>query len=110
MIFIPSHAQRLITARARIWDMLNTGELTRMNDWIQYPQKFIPSEPNLQPTSGSFPTLGTDLGGNKTTPVRSVQAGPLYFECWLEEGKFKEFHNIPDSDQMDMGMGTEDPP
>jgi mitotic spindle assembly checkpoint protein MAD2B len=33
---------------------------------------------------------GTDLGGAKTTPIRSLEAGPLFFECWVEEGKAKD--------------------
>ncbi|KAM7200570.1 DNA-binding HORMA [Rhypophila sp. PSN 637] len=57
---------------------------------IGYPQAWIPSQPNLQPESRHVATQGDDLGGAKTTPIRSVGAGPLYFECWLEEGKAKE--------------------
>jgi mitotic spindle assembly checkpoint protein MAD2B len=33
---------------------------------------------------------GSDLGGVKTRPIRAVEAGPLFFECWVEEGKAKE--------------------
>ncbi|KAK4211561.1 DNA-binding protein [Rhypophila decipiens] len=57
---------------------------------IGYPQAWIPSQPNLQPESRHIATQGDDLGGAKTTPIRSVGAGPLYFECWLEEGKAKK--------------------
>lgn len=32
---------------------------------------------------------GQDVGGVRTTPIRSVQAGPLFFECWLEEARAK---------------------
>ena len=32
---------------------------------------------------------GEDVGGVRTTPIRSVQAGPLFFECWLEEAREK---------------------
>ena len=56
----------------------------------QHPQDWIPSEPNLQPKSKSKAVAGEDLGGVKTTPIRSVQAGPMFFECWVEEGKAKE--------------------
>ncbi|KAH8912930.1 DNA-binding protein [Coniochaeta sp. PMI_546] len=51
---------------------------------IGHPQPWIPSQPNLQKPGG------VDLGGSRTTPVRSVEAGPLFFECWVEEGKAKE--------------------
>ncbi|KAK3487571.1 DNA-binding protein [Neurospora hispaniola] len=57
---------------------------------IGHPQAWIPSEPNLQPASRSKPEPGADVGGVKTTPIRSVEAGALFFECWLEEGKAKE--------------------
>ncbi|KAK0620234.1 DNA-binding protein [Immersiella caudata] len=57
---------------------------------IGHPQAWIPSEPNLQPASKSRSAPGEDVGGAKTTPIRSVQAGPLFFECWVEEGKAKE--------------------
>ncbi|OIW32587.1 DNA-binding protein [Coniochaeta ligniaria NRRL 30616] len=50
----------------------------------QHPQPWIPSQPNLQKPRG------VDLGGARTTPIRSVEAGPLFFECWVEEGKAKE--------------------
>ena len=50
----------------------------------QHPQPWIPTEPNLQKPHGK------DLGGAKTTPIRSVEAGPLFFECWLEEGRAKD--------------------
>ena len=33
---------------------------------------------------------GGDLGGVRTRPVRTVEAGPLFFECWVEEGRAKE--------------------
>lgn len=55
-----------------------------LTDETQHPQPWIPSEPNLQTPDGS------DLGGAKTTPIRSVEAGPLFFECWVEEGKAKD--------------------
>ncbi|KAK2068355.1 hypothetical protein P8C59_002996 [Phyllachora maydis] len=55
---------------------------------IGHPQAWIPSEPNLQPATRTRPWSvdGADIGGAKTTPVRSVAAGPLFFECWVEEG------------------------
>ncbi|KAL2262315.1 hypothetical protein VTK26DRAFT_1775 [Humicola hyalothermophila] len=57
---------------------------------IGHPQAWIPSEPNLQPASKGREMAGEDLGGVKTRPIRSVEAGPLFFECWVEEGKAKE--------------------
>ncbi|KAK9771245.1 putative HORMA domain-containing protein [Seiridium cardinale] len=56
---------------------------------IGYPQHWIPSEPNLQTKSQHTPEPGKDVGGAKTTPIRSVTAGPLWFECWVEEGEAK---------------------
>ncbi|POR31763.1 DNA polymerase zeta processivity subunit, partial [Tolypocladium paradoxum] len=53
----------------------------------QHPQLWIPSEPSLQPPTPSNPHTGSALGGASTTPIRSVQAGPLFFECWFEQGK-----------------------
>ncbi|KLU82617.1 hypothetical protein MAPG_01688 [Magnaporthiopsis poae ATCC 64411] len=46
--------------------------------------------PSLQPPTAKRPRNGRDLGGAKTTAVRSVEAGPLFFECWVEEGKVKD--------------------
>lgn len=56
---------------------------------IGYPQHWIPSQPNLQPQSKGRREAGEDMGGAKTMPLRSVEAGPLFFECWVEEGKAK---------------------
>ncbi|KAF7543659.1 hypothetical protein G7046_g9954 [Stylonectria norvegica] len=53
---------------------------------VGHPQKWIPAQPNLQPPTPSAPAQGSSLGGATTTPIRSVQAGPLFFECWLEQG------------------------
>ncbi|KXX81181.1 DNA polymerase zeta processivity subunit [Madurella mycetomatis] len=57
---------------------------------IGHPQPWIPSEPNLQPANASKGQDGDDIGGVKTRPIRSVEAGPLFFECWVEEGQAKE--------------------
>ncbi|KAK6196773.1 hypothetical protein LQW54_011179 [Pestalotiopsis sp. IQ-011] len=57
---------------------------------IGYPQSWIPSEPNLQTSSKDKPMSGEDVGGAKTRPIRSVEVGPLFFECWVEEGKAKD--------------------
>ncbi|KAM7188181.1 DNA polymerase zeta processivity subunit [Naviculisporaceae sp. PSN 640] len=89
---------------------------------IGYPQAWIPSEPNLQPAGGNTDAdeesgygnaarQGKDLGGARTTPIRSVGAGPLYFECWLEEGKAKEVLAFSQAKAKGKGKTTyEDPP
>ena len=56
----------------------------------QHPQEWIPSQPNLQPAGSGTSVQGQDKGGVKTTAVRSVEAGPLFFECWVEEGEAKD--------------------
>lgn len=56
----------------------------RTDKQTQHPQPWIPSQANLQKPGG------VDLGGSRTTPVRSVEAGPLFFECWVEEGRAKD--------------------
>ncbi|KAH7134352.1 HORMA domain-containing protein [Dactylonectria macrodidyma] len=53
---------------------------------IGHPQPWIPSQPKLQPPTKSSPNQGSSLGGSSTTPIRSVRAGPLFFECWVELG------------------------
>ncbi|CAM1511704.1 Fc.00g092170.m01.CDS01 [Cosmosporella sp. VM-42] len=53
---------------------------------IGHPQPWIPSQPNLQPPTAASPNQGSSLGGENTMPLRSVQAGPLFFECWVEQG------------------------
>ncbi|KAF5660935.1 mitotic spindle assembly checkpoint mad2 [Fusarium heterosporum] len=52
---------------------------------IGHPQHWIPSPPNLQPPTDTSLNHGSSLGGQNTTPIRSVQAGPLFFECWIEQ-------------------------
>ncbi|KAK4031895.1 DNA-binding protein [Parachaetomium inaequale] len=57
---------------------------------IGHPQAWIPSEPNLQPKGKGREVAGEDIGGVRTRPIRAVEAGPLFFECWVEESKAKE--------------------
>ncbi|KAK4098296.1 DNA-binding protein [Parathielavia hyrcaniae] len=57
---------------------------------VGHPQAWIPSEPNLQPKGKAREEAGQDIGGVKTRPIRAVEAGPLFFECWVEESKAKE--------------------
>ncbi|KAJ3465977.1 hypothetical protein MRS44_006635 [Fusarium solani] len=54
---------------------------------ISHPQHWIPSQPNLQPPTETSLNQGSSLGGQNTTPIRSVQAGPLFFECWIEQSE-----------------------
>lgn len=61
-----------------------------MREKRQHPQAWIPSEPNLQPASKGRNKAGDDIGGVRTRAIRSVEAGPLFFECWVEEGKAKD--------------------
>ncbi|PHH51298.1 DNA polymerase zeta processivity subunit [Ceratocystis fimbriata CBS 114723] len=44
---------------------------------LHHPQPWVPSEPTAQ-ASGS-------QQDNTTTPIRTVTAGPLFFECWVEQ-------------------------
>lgn len=40
-------------------------------------------------SSAGNDTVGRDLGGAKSTPVRLVEAGEFILETWIEEGKAK---------------------
>ncbi|KAH6895704.1 HORMA domain-containing protein [Thelonectria olida] len=62
---------------------------------IRHPQPWIPSQPNLQPPTKSAPNQGSSLVGSSTTPIRSVQAGPLFFECWLEQTSIDSSSKMP---------------
>lgn len=57
---------------------------------IGHPQPWIPSQPDLQPASRTRSQEGRDVGGAKTTPIRAIEAGPLFLECWVEEGAAKD--------------------
>ncbi|KAK3943311.1 DNA-binding protein [Diplogelasinospora grovesii] len=50
---------------------------------IGHPQPWIPAE--VEPPSPAE----APVSGLKTTPIRSVTAGPMFFECWVEEGPEK---------------------
>lgn len=72
---------------------------------------WIPSQPSLQPAAtvvaevggakgGDHGTanesrdrskrnIGSDLGGVRTTPIRTIEAGAFMLEVWVEEGKAK---------------------
>ena len=47
---------------------------------------------------------GSDLGGVRTTPVRTVEAGEFVMEMWVEEGRGKKGVRGGES------QSTEDPP
>ncbi|KAF3360793.1 hypothetical protein VdG1_01106 [Verticillium dahliae VDG1] len=58
---------------------------------IGHPQHWIPSDPSLQygadPLSGTPRDEASTEGprGTSTIPLRTVDAGPLFWECWVEE-------------------------
>ena len=57
---------------------------------IGNPQPWIPSEPSLQTGSQhQSQTIGHDLGGVRSVPVRLVEAGEFILDTWIEEGKSK---------------------
>ncbi|KAK0702027.1 DNA-binding protein [Lasiosphaeria miniovina] len=62
---------------------------------IGHPQAWIPAKPNLlspgvEDRFGPTTEARNDLAGVKTMPVRSVEAGPLFFECWIEEAQARD--------------------
>lgn len=66
---------------------------------IGHPQPWIPSQPGLQPASRDRPEKGRDVGGAITTPIRAIEAGPLFLECWVEEGEAKDVFRTSDSQE-----------
>ncbi|KAK3389377.1 DNA-binding protein [Podospora didyma] len=69
---------------------------------IGHPQAWIPSQPKAAAHFTSSTTTRTrkyvEEGARaRTTPVRSVEAGPLFFECWVEEAPPLSSLPIPDS-------------
>lgn len=59
----------------------------RSQPCLQYPQHWIPSQSRSQSQSGKRREGGRFVDSAKTIPVRTVEAGPLFFECWVEEGE-----------------------
>ncbi|PSR81419.1 DNA-binding protein [Coniella lustricola] len=57
---------------------------------IGHPQPWIPSQPELQPAAQS--KRGRELSAHDatTTPIRSLEVGPLFVECWVEESRAKD--------------------
>lgn len=73
---------------------------------LGHPQPWIPVQPALQrrveeseqgmsDSGKANSSVGNDLGGAKTLPVRKVDAGEVVFELWVEEGKAKLHASIP---------------
>ncbi|KAL2070287.1 hypothetical protein VTL71DRAFT_13313 [Oculimacula yallundae] len=57
---------------------------------IGHPQPWIPSEPSLQTgEKDGSESIGRDLGGVRSVPVRLVEAGEFVLEAWIEEGRAK---------------------
>lgn len=71
------------------WELRQVTNEVRFLFLSKHPQPWIPTQPNLQTPSKTRETSGADVGGARTTPIRAVEAGPLFFECWIEEGKDK---------------------
>jgi mitotic spindle assembly checkpoint protein MAD2B len=69
---------------------------------IQHPQPWQPSEPSLQTgAEGNSTSIGSDLGGVKSIPVRAVEAGEFVLESWIEEGKCKQKYTSQQSSRVD---------
>lgn len=82
---------------------------------IGHPQPWVPSEPALQRTAmgrtedgqGVVIEKGKALGGARTTPLRSVEAGEMLFETWIEEGSAKSdpSYNVTSSGETSSSTG-----
>ncbi|PNS18453.1 hypothetical protein CAC42_6270 [Sphaceloma murrayae] len=75
---------------------------------LGHPQPWIPAQPSLQKRTrkdedGLHEVRGADEGGVKTIPVRSVAAGDLAFEMWIEEGKDKVNEKPPSTGSTGLG-------
>lgn len=53
---------------------------------IGHPQPWIPTQSQDGRPPGSHAVKRPTIDNN-TTPIRSIEAGPLFFECWVEESK-----------------------
>ena len=79
---------------------------------------WIPAEPGLQRErqragggdegrevfEGRKP-MGRDLGGVRTVPVRSLEAGAFAMEVWVEEGRGKFGASVEDRGEDEEGEG-----
>ncbi|KAI1821650.1 HORMA domain-containing protein [Xylaria intraflava] len=54
---------------------------------IGHPQPWVAAGHNSQTASNSQATPDKGVGGATTIPIRAVEAGPLFFECWVEGGR-----------------------
>ena len=61
----------------------------------QHPQPWIPTEPKPKPASRSKRKRRKGVGGVTTQSIRTVVAGPLWFECWVEEGYVPKVQKPP---------------
>jgi mitotic spindle assembly checkpoint protein MAD2B len=73
---------------------------------LAHPQAWIPVQPSLQreKAQDDMPAYrGEDIGGAQTTPLRTIEAGEMIFEMWIEESKTKieALDRMPLSDDED---------
>lgn len=78
---------------------------------LGHPQPWIPVESGSQREKASVsedgemvaaPKKGNLLGGIKTVPLRTVDAGEMVFEAWVEESRSKlELNSVASSDSKD---------
>lgn len=66
---------------------------------IGHPQPWIPTQSQNGCSLGSHPVKRPTIN-NSTTPIRSVEAGPLFFECWVEESKAKSDMQVSRSQSL----------
>ncbi|KAF3766828.1 hypothetical protein M406DRAFT_97681 [Cryphonectria parasitica EP155] len=61
---------------------------------IGYPQPWIPSQSGLKGATQNRGKVanagGADTAAAATIPIRTIETGPLFLECWVEEGKAKD--------------------
>lgn len=70
---------------------------------IGHPQPWIPTQSQDGRSPGSH-LVKTSPTNNNTTPIRSVEAGPLFFECWVEESKAKSLMQNPRSQSSNSSL------
>lgn len=67
---------------------------------IEREGRWVVAEPGLQKGNGDVEMEGSkrgrDLGGVRTTPVRSLEAGAFRMEVWVEEGRGKFQSKVED--------------
>lgn len=75
---------------------------------ISEPQGWVPAQPGLQrnvikEATGLRVEKGKDVGGVKTTPIRTVAAGEMLFEVYVEEGKGKFQSEVTSTEDTNNG-------